>query len=159
MTISRCMDWGSSPGDFLLLPPGFPSTLSAYSRPKRLRRVHGYAGWSVVAISLNICRAVSYSINFWRPCRFQYALCDKPCDDVNLRWSQVDRPEKLVEVVGQKRLADKVTTILGRIEKELDEADTNIGNSMHVLDLDNDGLVSLRSMIAGSVLSPARMLH
>ena len=67
---------------------------------------------------------------------------------------QVDRPEKLVEVVGQKRLADKVTTILGRIEKELDEADTNIGNSMHVLDLDNDGLVRLScyaSMMAGQL--------
>ena len=44
-------------------------------------------------------------------------------------------------MVGQKRLADKVSSILNRIEKELDEADTNIGEAMHVLDLDNDGLV------------------
>ena len=59
-----------------------------------------------------------------------------------------------MEVVGQKRLADKVTTILGRIEKELDEADTNIGNSMHVLDLDNDGLVRLcyASIMAGQLV-------
>ena len=56
---------------------------------------------------------------------------------------QVDRPEKLVEVVGQKRLADKVTSILDRLEMELDEADTNIGQAMHLVDLDNDGLVRL----------------
>lgn len=55
---------------------------------------------------------------------------------------QVDRPEKLVEVVGQKRLADKVTNILDRIEMELDEVDNNIGQAMHLVDLDNDGLVS-----------------
>ena len=54
---------------------------------------------------------------------------------------QVDRPEKLVEVVGQQRLADKVTNILDRIEMELDEADNNIGQAMHLVDLDNDGLV------------------
>ena len=53
----------------------------------------------------------------------------------------MDRPEKLVEVVGQQRLADKVTNILDRIETELDEADTNIGQAMHLVDLDNDGLV------------------
>lgn len=53
----------------------------------------------------------------------------------------MDRPEKLVEVVGQQRLADKVTSILDRIEMELDEADSNIGQAMHLVDLDNDGLV------------------
>ncbi len=47
-----------------------------------------------------------------------------------------------MEVVGQKRLADKVTNILDRIEMELDEADKNIGEAMHLVDLDNDGLVS-----------------
>lgn len=46
-----------------------------------------------------------------------------------------------MEVVGQQRLADKVTSILDRIERELDEADSNIGQAMHLVDLDNDGLV------------------
>lgn len=54
---------------------------------------------------------------------------------------QVDKPEKLVEVVGQSRLADKVGGILDRLEKELDEADASIGSAMHILDLDEDGLV------------------
>lgn len=47
-----------------------------------------------------------------------------------------------MEVIGQQRLADKVSSILDRIEMELDEADSNIGQSMHMLDLDGDGLVN-----------------
>jgi len=43
-------------------------------------------------------------------------------------------------VVGQKRLADRVTGILARIEEELDHVDSRIGAAMHVLDADNDGL-------------------
>lgn len=54
----------------------------------------------------------------------------------------VNKPEKLVEVIGQQRLADKVSSILDRIEMELDEADSNIGQSMHMLDLDGDGLIT-----------------
>lgn len=54
---------------------------------------------------------------------------------------QIDRAAAVMEVAGQKRLEDKVTGILHRIEKELDEADTRIGDAMHVLDIDNDGLV------------------
>ena len=55
---------------------------------------------------------------------------------------QVDRPDKLIDIVGQSRLADKVSGILDRLERELDDADATIGNAMHVLDLDGDGLVS-----------------
>jgi hypothetical protein len=54
---------------------------------------------------------------------------------------QVERPEALQEVLPQKQLADHVTDILHRIEQELDDADAKIGESMHMLDLDNDGLV------------------
>ena len=43
--------------------------------------------------------------------------------------------------MGPKRLAGKVTTILQRIEKELDAVDLHIGDSMHILDADNDGMV------------------
>ena len=43
--------------------------------------------------------------------------------------------------MGQQRLANKVTSILHRIEHDLDSADSKIGDAMHVLDLDNDGLV------------------
>ncbi|KAK9807532.1 hypothetical protein WJX72_001831 [[Myrmecia] bisecta] len=55
---------------------------------------------------------------------------------------KVERPTQLQEVVGTKRLADKVSTILARIEKELDQVDSKIGESMHVLDLDNDGMIT-----------------
>lgn len=43
--------------------------------------------------------------------------------------------------MGQKRLADKVSGILQRIEKELDHVDSKIGEAMHLIDLDNDGMV------------------
>lgn len=55
---------------------------------------------------------------------------------------QVERPDQLSEIVPQKRLADKVSGILSRIEAELDAVDEKIGERMHILDLDNDGLVS-----------------
>ena len=57
-------------------------------------------------------------------------------------WFQVERPDELKEIVPQKRLADKVSGILSRIEAELDAVDEKIGERMHILDLDNDGLVS-----------------
>ena len=62
------------------------------------------------------------------------ALCAAP---------QVERPAEIQEVIGQKRLADKVSGILERIEKELDSVEHSIGESMHVLDTDNDGMVSV----------------
>ncbi|KAK9786798.1 hypothetical protein WJX73_003279 [Symbiochloris irregularis] len=61
---------------------------------------------------------------------------------------QTQRPKELEEVVGQQRLADKVSGILERIEADLDAVDTKIGESMHVLDLDNDGLVSKEELQA-----------
>ncbi len=53
----------------------------------------------------------------------------------------MERPDELKEIVPQKRLADKVSGILSRIEAELDAVDEKIGERMHILDLDNDGLV------------------
>lgn len=61
---------------------------------------------------------------------------------------QVERPDQLKEIVPQKRLADKVSGILSRIEAELDAVDEKIGERMHILDLDNDGLVSLQIRIS-----------
>ncbi|CAL8464272.1 g3807 [Coccomyxa elongata] len=55
---------------------------------------------------------------------------------------KVEKPAVVKEVIGQKRLADKVTGILERIEKELDTVDTKIGEAMHILDTDNDGMVT-----------------
>lgn len=55
----------------------------------------------------------------------------------------MERPDQLKEIVPQKRLADKVSGILSRIEAELDAVDEKIGERMHILDLDNDGLVSI----------------
>ena len=50
--------------------------------------------------------------------------------------------QQLQEIVPAKRLSDKVSGILQRIETELDAVDEKIGERMHILDLDNDGLVS-----------------
>jgi LETM1 and EF-hand domain-containing protein 1, mitochondrial len=41
-----------------------------------------------------------------------------------------------------RALEERVSGILHRIEKELDEADRAIGGSMHVIDADGDGLIS-----------------
>lgn len=54
---------------------------------------------------------------------------------------EVDRA-RLEQALGQKRLEERVTGILKRVEKELDDADTKIGDRLRVLDLDNDGIVS-----------------
>ena len=59
---------------------------------------------------------------------------------------QVERPGELQEVVGHQRLQDNVSSILQRIERELDHVDSRIGESMHILDLDNDGLVRPRTL-------------
>ena len=58
-----------------------------------------------------------------------------------------EQPKELVQVVGQQRLATKVTSILNRIEEDLDSVDTRIGEAMHVLDVDNDGLVGSQSPV------------
>jgi hypothetical protein len=56
--------------------------------------------------------------------------------------AQVEKPAEVQEIIGQKRLRDKVSGILERIEKELDSVESKIGEAMHVLDTDNDGMVS-----------------
>lgn len=45
-------------------------------------------------------------------------------------------------IVSETRLADKVASILHRVEADLDAADEHIGDRFRVLDLDNDGVVS-----------------
>jgi len=54
----------------------------------------------------------------------------------------VDR-NRIEEALGQRRLEDKVTGILKRVERDLDIAETKIGNKFRLLDVDNDGVVSL----------------
>lgn len=66
---------------------------------------------------------------------------------------QVERPEQLREIVPQKRLADKVSGILSRIEAELDAVDEKIGERMHILDLDNDGLVCSYNLLSWHLCS------
>jgi len=56
---------------------------------------------------------------------------------------EVDRA-KLQEALGQKRLEERVTGILKRVEKELDYADHAIGDKLRVLDMDKDGVVRSR---------------
>jgi hypothetical protein len=73
-------------------------------------------------------------------------VCEHPYNtgliaDAAPRGCQVERPGELQEVVGAQRLSDNVSSILERLEGELDKVDSRIGESMHVLDLDNDGLV------------------
>ena len=60
--------------------------------------------------------------------------------------AQVEKPAEVQEIIGQKRLRDKVSGILERIEKELDSVESKIGESMHVLDTDNDGMVSTQAV-------------
>ena len=57
----------------------------------------------------------------------------------------VDR-ERLEEALGQQRLEERVTGILKRVEKELDEADQKIGDKLRVLDMDNDGVISMEEL-------------
>jgi LETM1 and EF-hand domain-containing protein 1, mitochondrial len=50
--------------------------------------------------------------------------------------------EPLKKALGAERLADRVPAILTRIERELDAVDARIGEKMHVLDTDGDGVVT-----------------
>ncbi len=50
--------------------------------------------------------------------------------------------EKLIGS-GQKRLEERVTGILKRLKTELDDADQKIDSKLHVLDIDNDGVISM----------------
>ncbi|CAD7705180.1 unnamed protein product [Ostreobium quekettii] len=55
------------------------------------------------------------------------------------------RPAELPELPGDyisKRLEGKVSSILHKIEKELDDVDSQIGEKLHLLDKDDDGLIS-----------------
>lgn len=52
----------------------------------------------------------------------------------------VDR-NRLEEALGQIRLENKVTGILKRVERELDDVDAKIGSKLRLLDTDNDGVV------------------
>ena len=64
----------------------------------------------------------------------------------------MERPGELHEVVGHERLESNVQTILQRIERELDAVDIRIGEKMHVLDVDNDGLVRVDRSLHRGVL-------
>jgi LETM1 and EF-hand domain-containing protein 1 len=57
----------------------------------------------------------------------------------------VDR-ERLEQALGQKRLEERVSGILKRVEKELDDADQKIGSKLRVLDMDNDGVISMEEL-------------
>jgi len=57
----------------------------------------------------------------------------------------VDR-ERLEQALGQQRLENRVTGILKRVEKELDDADLKIGTKLRVLDMDNDGVISMEEL-------------
>ena len=57
----------------------------------------------------------------------------------------VDR-ERLEQALGQQRLEERVTGILKRVERELDDADNKIGSTLRVLDMDNDGIISLEEL-------------
>jgi LETM1 and EF-hand domain-containing protein 1, mitochondrial len=48
--------------------------------------------------------------------------------------------------LGQKALEERVAGILSRVERELDDADTKIGDRMRLLDLDNDGIISMEEL-------------
>lgn len=47
-----------------------------------------------------------------------------------------------VAVAPADQLSERVSKMLHKIEKELDEVDASIGSKMHVLDTDDDGVIS-----------------
>ncbi|KIY93126.1 hypothetical protein MNEG_14838 [Monoraphidium neglectum] len=51
-------------------------------------------------------------------------------------------PETIPELRAPLALEERVGGILMRIEQELDDAEKTIGERLHVIDLDNDGLIS-----------------
>lgn len=59
----------------------------------------------------------------------------------------VDR-SRIEEALGQRRLEDRVTGILKRVERELDDVDAKIGNKFRLLDIDNDGVVGFPFVVA-----------
>ena len=88
--------------------------------------------------------------NETKPCRRRRSRTDPHTPRGTLlllppaRPRQVDRATAAAAgaAVAQNRLADKVAGILSRVERELDDADSKIGDSLRVLDMDNDGIVS-----------------
>lgn len=53
----------------------------------------------------------------------------------------VDRG-RIEEALGQRRLEDRIGLILKRVEKDLDDVESKIGNKFKLLDTDNDGIIS-----------------
>jgi LETM1 and EF-hand domain-containing protein 1 len=53
----------------------------------------------------------------------------------------VDRG-RIEEALGQRRLEDRIGSILKRVEKDLDDVETKIGDKFKLLDADNDGIIS-----------------
>ena len=53
----------------------------------------------------------------------------------------VDRG-RIEEALGKRRLEDRVTSILKRVERDLDLAESRIGDNLKLLDLDGDGIIS-----------------
>lgn len=56
----------------------------------------------------------------------------------------VDEQEKVDRIT--QRVSQRVKRMLFRIEEDLDKADQSIGDRMHLLDTDNDGLISRREL-------------
>ena len=56
--------------------------------------------------------------------------------------------DPLKKALGAERLADRVPAILTRIERELDAVDARIGEKMHVLDADGDGVITQGELTA-----------
>lgn len=56
------------------------------------------------------------------------------------------RPAEVDEIAGNKvskSLSSRVSKFLHKIEKEMDEVDNQIGENMHLIDLDGDGVVRI----------------
>lgn len=58
--------------------------------------------------------------------------------------------DEIPEVYASKKLSDKVSKFLHNIEKEMDDVDMQIGEKLHLIDLDGDGVVSLLAMLSVS---------
>lgn len=55
--------------------------------------------------------------------------------------------DEIPELYASKKLSDKVSKFLHNIEKEMDDVDKQIGENLHLVDLDGDGVVSSLTMV------------
>ena len=81
-------------------------------------------------------------------------VCVCVCVRLRVRARACARAQHTHHTHSPQALEERVGGILMRIERELDDAEKTIGERLHVIDLDNDGLISpeeLEEVIRGAI--------